>query len=82
MMRVNSSKVFELNKEKLIEKIKETSRWKGIFDTDTNSNEIILNTFRDVENLIDLFDERYTRSDFTDTEYDTYVKSVAQPTGQ
>lgn len=26
-----------------------------------------------------LFDERYTRSDVTDTEYDTDVKTVAQP---
>ena len=38
------------------------------------------NTYGEVENLIDLFDERYTRSDVTDTEYDTDVKTIAQPT--
>jgi len=38
-----------------------------------------LDSYTDVENIIDLFDERYTKSEITDTEYDTDVKSIAKP---
>ena len=37
------------------------------------------NTYQQVEDLIDLLDERYTRSDVTNQEYDTDVKRVAKP---
>lgn len=78
MMRIATSKVLTLPKEKLIEKVTTLDRWRNKFQIN-DENEIVLNTFPDVENIIDLFDERYTRSDVTDTEYDTDVKSVAQP---
>lgn len=39
----------------------------------------VLNTYEQVENLIDLLDERYTRSDVTDEEYDTGVKKWIAP---
>ena len=39
----------------------------------------VLNIYAHVELLIDLLDERYTRSDITDEEYDTDVKKVAEP---
>ena len=42
-------------------------------------DQIYLRTFKDVENLIDLFVERYTRSDVTGQEYDTSVKDKAEP---
>lgn len=83
MMRIGVSKVFGLTQEELINKINKIntlSRWQGKFNFNQDSNQIVLNTYSEVESLIDLFDERYTRSDVTDTEYDTDVKSVAGPT--
>lgn len=82
MMRIGSSKVFDLTQEQLINKINTLPRWQGKFNFNQDTNEIVLNTYKEVENLIDLFDERYTRSDVTDTEYDTDVKSVAKSTQQ
>lgn len=79
MMRIGSSKVLALSKEDLIDKITTVPRWQGKFDVDPQSGTITLNTYIQVESLIDLFDERYTRSEVTGTEYDTDVKSVAQP---
>ena len=35
-----------------------------------------------LENLIDLLDERYTRSDVTDEEYDTGAKKWVEPASQ
>lgn len=78
MMRIGTSPVLKLSKERLVEKVNTVERWKGKFQID-EEGEITLNTYADVENIIDLFDERYTRSDITDTEYDTDVKSVAAP---
>lgn len=37
--------------------------------------------FLDVENIIDLFAERYTKSEVTCQEYDTAVKGKAEPIG-
>ena len=82
MMRIGSSRVFELTQEQLMLKITTLPRWQGKFNFNQNNNQIVLNTFREVENLIDLFDERFTRSDVTDTEYDTDVKTVAEPAEQ
>ena len=79
MMRIGTSRVFNLTKEQLIEKINTLPRWNDKFTVNADTNQIILNTYGEVESLIDLFDERYTRSDVTDTEYDTDVKTVAQP---
>lgn len=38
-----------------------------------------MRTFSDVENIIDLFTERYTKSEVTGQEYDTSVKDKAEP---
>ena len=38
-----------------------------------------MRTFSDVENIIDLFTERYTKSDVTGQKYDTSVKDKAEP---
>lgn len=80
MMRIGSSKVFDLTQDQLINKVNTLPRWQGKFNFDQDTNQIVLNTYSEVENLIDLFDERYTRSDVTDTEYDTDVKTIAKPT--
>ncbi|MCI1930422.1 MAG: DUF4868 domain-containing protein [Clostridia bacterium] len=79
MMRIGSSKVLNLTQEQLIDKINSLARWRGKFNVNQDTNQITLNTYGEVESLIDLFDERYTRSDVTNTEYDTNVKTVAQP---
>lgn len=80
MMRIGTSRVLNLTQEQLIDKINTLVRWQGKFDVDQETNQITLNTYNEVETLIDLFDERYTRSDVTDTEYDTDVKTIAQET--
>ena len=49
--------------------------WKDKFE-ENQEGLIVLNTYQD---LIDLLDERYTRSDVTNQEYDTDVKRVAKP---
>lgn len=82
MMRIGSSKVFGLTHEQLINKVNTLPRWQGKFNFNQDSHQIVLNTYKEVESLIDLFDERYTRSEVTDTEYDTDVKTVAQPMEQ
>lgn len=79
MMRISTSRVLDLTHEQLINKVTTLPRWQGKFNINQNTNQIVLNTYGEVETLIDLFDERYTRSDVTDTEYDTDVKTVAQP---
>lgn len=80
MMRIASSRVFNLTREQLIAKVNTLPRWQGKLNFNQETNLIVLNTYNEVESLIDLFDERYTRSDVTDTEYDTDVKTVAKPT--
>ncbi len=50
--------------------------WKDKFE-ENQEGLIVLNTYQQVEDLIDLLDERYTRSDVTNQEYD--VKRVAKP---
>ena len=50
--------------------------WKDKFE-ENQEGLIVLNTYQQVEDLIDLLDERYTRSDVTNQEYDTDVKRVA-----
>lgn len=77
MMRIVGSKVLDLTKDQLMEKVHTLPRWNGKFDE--NEGQIVLNTYTQVESLIDLLDERYTRSDVTDQEYDTDVKQVAAP---
>ena len=79
MMRLGTSRVLSMSSTEVIAKIKALARWKDKFHIDEATNQIILKTYTEVEAFIDLFDERYTRSDITDTEYDTDVKTVAQP---
>lgn len=79
MMRIGASRVLSLSADELLAKINSVTRWKDKFHIDASTNKIVLKTYSEVEAFIDLFDERYTRSDITDTEYDTDVKTVAQP---
>ena len=79
MMRIGNSRVLALSANELYTKINTVQRWKDKFHIDEATHQIVLKSYNEVESLIDLFDERYTRSDITDTEYDTDVKTVAQP---
>lgn len=77
LMRVSDSVVLQLPPDKILAKVNEVKRWRGSFDI--KGQQIVLKNFAQVEDLIDLLDERYTRSDITDKEYDTDVKRLAAP---
>jgi len=77
MMRITDSKVLKMDPVILWENIHRSARWNGKIREE--NGKFVLDTYVQVENLIDLLDERYTRSDITDTEYDTDVKQVAEP---
>ena len=77
MMRVTDSKVLKLEPAKLWENIHRSTRWNGKIKEE--NGKFVLDTYTQVEDLIDLLDERYTRSDITDTEYDTDVKVCIVP---
>ena len=81
MMRILGSPVMNMSADALIDKIKSLPRWKDKFEL-TDTGKVKLNTYKQVECLIDLFDERFTRSDITGTEYDTGVKKRAEPIEQ
>lgn len=77
MMRVAESKVLKMDSDKLLDNIHKSRRWNGKLKE--VNGQFVLEHYTDVERLIDLLDERYTRSEITDTEYDTDVKQVADP---
>lgn len=77
MMQIHKYPVATMTKDELMNKISTVKRWENVFDI--RKNQIYLRTFKDVENIIDLFVERYTRSDVTGQEYDTDVKDKARP---
>ena len=79
VLRLKSSKVLTKSKEALYKKITTLPRWRGKFDINPNDHTINLTTYTQVENLIDLLDERYTRSDVTNEEYDTSAKKWIGP---
>ena len=72
MMQIRKYPVYTMRKEELKEQILKNARWKDSFKF--CDDKIALITYKDVENLIDLYTERYTRSDITNQEYDTSVK--------
>lgn len=74
MMRISNSAVLQLSPEEIIERINAVDRWKSSFEVE--DCKIVLKNFSQVEALIDLLDERYTRSDITSREYDTDVKRI------
>ncbi len=73
MMNIKDSPVLKMDEKSLYERVNHLPRWQGKFKFD-DDNHIVLNTFKNVEDLIDLFNERYTRSDVTGEEYDTSAK--------
>ena len=79
MMRIKNYHVIEKTADELLEKINTVPRWKDVFEI--IDNKIHLRTYQDVENLVDLFDERFTTSLITGDEFDTDVKKLADPKG-
>jgi len=82
MLRLKNSKVLTKSKEELYTKITTLPRWRGKFEINESDHTINLKNYGQVENLIDLLDERYTRSDVTDEEYDTSAKKWIEPVMQ
>ena len=77
MMTIHQYPVSGMSKEALLAKLRTVERWKNVFELQEDG--IRLRNFSDVEQLIDLFIERYTKSEITDQEYDTKVKERAVP---
>lgn len=77
MMRIKRSAVLRMSSEQLLNRVQTIPRWSGKFIVE--NSKIVLNNYGHVENLIDLLDEKYTRSDVTGQEYDTEVKKAAPP---
>lgn len=81
MMRIKDSKVLQKTSDELYERVTTVPRWQGVFNLDVENHKLVINTYQQVENLIDLLDERYTRSDITGEEYDTSAKKWIAPIG-
>lgn len=81
MLRLKNSKVLTKSKDELYTKITTLPRWRGKFEVNETDHTIRLKNYEQIENLIDLLDERYTRSDVTDEEYDTSAKKWIAPVG-
>lgn len=76
LMQIHKYPVSEMSKESLLEKLHTVERWKHIFEI--QEDQLHLRNYGDIDNLIDLFTERFTRSDVTNQEYDTEVKVKAE----
>ncbi len=76
LLRIKDSEVLNFSLNDLKEKILNSTRWKDKINIE--NDQFVLGSSDDVKNLIDFLDERYTRSDITNTEYDTDVKKKAK----
>ena len=77
MMQIHKFPVATMSKAGLVERLYSVDRWKDVFDI--QEDQVNLRNYTDVENIIDLFTERYTISEVTGQEYDTEVKNKAEP---
>lgn len=77
MMQIQQFSVATMKKESILEKLQTVERWKNVFEI--RGTQVYLRNFSDVENMIDLFTERYTKSEVTGEEYDTSVKDKVEP---
>lgn len=77
MLRISNSKVLNMDTVILWENIHKSARWNGKLKEE--NGKFVIEHYTDVELLIDLLDERYTRSEITGEEYDTDVKQIASP---
>lgn len=77
MMQIHKFPVATMSRESLMVKLGTVERWKNVFEI--RDERIYLRNYSDVEKIIDLFTERYTKSEVTGQEYDTTVKDKAEP---
>ena len=77
MMTIHKYPVAAMSKNDLLTRVRNVERWQNVFEL--RDGGIYLRNFTDVEQLIDLFTERYTKSEVTGQEYDTEVKEKALP---
>ena len=77
MMQIHKFPVARMSRESLMAKLGTVSRWNNVFEV--RDERIYLRNYSDVEKIIDLFTERYTKSEVTGQEYDTTVKDKAEP---
>lgn len=77
MMQIHKFPVATMSKAGLVERLHSVDRWKDVFEI--QEDQVNLRNYTDVENIIDLFIERYTKSEVTGQEYDTEVKNKAEP---
>lgn len=77
MMQIHKFPVATMSRESLMKKLETVERWKNVFEI--QDGKVHLRNYSDVENIIDLFTERYTKSEVTGQEYDTTVKDKAEP---
>ena len=80
MLTIHKYPVASMEKDKLLARVGSVKRWQNVFEV--RDGEIWLRNHEDVEQLIDLFTERFTRSDITEREYDTAVKDVMPVAGE
>lgn len=77
MMTIHNYPVSSMSGADLLSKLGTVERWQNVFAV--QDGRIQLRNFTDVEHLVDLFTERYTKSEVTGQEYDTEVKKKAAP---
>ena len=73
MMKAVDSPILDMKVSDLKAKLTTVPRWKGVFSLDPKGK-IEIKNYKDVKSVIDLFYERYTKSEVSDQEYDTDVK--------
>lgn len=73
MMKAVDSPILDMTVSDLKDKLTTVPRWKDVFTFDPKGK-IEIKNYDDVELVIDLFYERYTKSEVSDQEYDTEVK--------
>lgn len=72
LMKIKDSPVLNMSKERLLKKINEIERYKSIINV--QDNQIIVNTQKDVDNVLKLFGDAILKSELTDEEYETMIK--------
>lgn len=79
MMSIHKYPIVGMERGALLDSIAAVDRWKDVFDV--QNGQINLRNYQDVERLIDLFTERFTKSEVSGQEYDTSVKEKAPSIG-
>lgn len=74
LMQIHQYPVADMSQAELLSRIRSVDRWRDQFVI--LNDQIVIKNYKDIDNLIDLFTERYTRSEVSGQEYDTQVKRL------